>query len=860
MARHDFLFLKNDSGKCSYFNGWRGSDPKNENEEQETPKNYSRQRERFDKSLRTLFSSMEQRRQRHTLSDIPQVNRIHIDFLKQFDESFALRFQRLYGLIVISYSNLNKSVNFAVSDENRFNDSFVQEMHSFIDSTDEEVTKYKDLTTIQDFKFLDNEEVSPEMSCRNQTEDQLFIMRLANPSLTKKMFEIQDALLAFLNNHGGCEKIDEQIYQLSHFTSQDLETLLSNFDNILSLRTQSCRRLQIGPSDFGEMYYSTGLLIHTEPSLPVIGVIDTGAIKETPCQEILTGEGVDVSNSVPADPFRSHSDHGTTVSCLAAFGINMYTNPTIYDIEADAQIYTIKILDDEEGPLNVMGIQKSIIDAYNRGIRIFNLSVTTRYQKEYNSGISQFGYILDQLAYHYDILFFISTGNIEESDIKDLLASRESAPSDRKKYFSHPFHFFYPDDDDEFYSEMSNLREPADSMNNMTVGALADNFIDDLNCDLSQNKCYPAIYTLKGTFDYNKDVNGTPLNKNQRNKNLFKPDIVMPGGDLLERTSRMQVIGTNNGALDYIWNSGTSYAAPLAANLAAKILRKYPRINMQTVKAIIINSCSMVDYHYLEGVILDQKQRYCNANHLNIDNLDSIQKRKLSSKFDIKQLNSRLTGHGKPNVDMCLCTQDDNMVSFVIEEKIRDNSYKAMNINLPGYLFADGFNTRIKIKATLCYKFNPQLDDVIGYNPLHISFNLCNSIDKDNPSSNADKYAHWHASEHNDDMRIKSKVQHWSDDFYPVSNKMFSNVQTYEMNITSDELRRIDGQICLIIRCASKKDGDEKENPFSIVISITENRPSKAETQANLYDEMIAVNTIENIAEATTDIEASIEN
>lgn len=64
---------------------------------------------------------------------------------------------------------------------------------------------------------------------------------------------------------------------------------------------------------------------------------------------------------------------------------------------------------------------------------------------------------------------------------------------------------------------------------------------------------------------------------------------------------------------------------------------------MQTVKAIIINSCSMVDYHYLEGVILDQKQRYCNANHLNIDNLDSIQKRKLSSKFDIKQLNSRLT-------------------------------------------------------------------------------------------------------------------------------------------------------------------------------------------------------------------------
>lgn len=867
MAKHDFLYLKNTSGQSLYFSKKRGTNANTETEEDNRPRYYGRQRLRFKRSLKNLTTKRDQRQKRRSLSGIEHLNRIRIDFLKQIDENFATQFLNLYGLRAISYSNLNKSVYFAVSDEERFNEVFIDNMNSFIDSTDEDVSNFKDLTTIQDFEFLDNEDLFPGYGQLSHTENMMFLLRLANPSRSSRIGKIHDALMTFLEDKNRCEKdkchyekIDELLYQLNGYSIQDIGTILSNFDNILSLQIQSCRKPKIGPSKFGEEFFSTGLQIHTNPGLPVIGVIDTGAIRESPCQEILTGEGVDISNSVNTNPFQTHSDHGTTVSCLASYGINMYTNPKTNEIEADAQIYTIKILDDEEGPLNSKGIQDAIIEAYSRGIKIFNLSVTTLHQKGYNSGVSSLGFMLDQLAYYKDILIFISTGNMEEDEIETLQEQQRNASFNRKKYFRHPYHFFYPDDDDEFYSEMTNLQEPADSMNNMTVGALADNFIDDLTCDLSQNKKYPAIYTLKGTFDYNRDVNGTPLNKNQRNKNLFKPDIVMPGGDLLEKRSRMQVIGMKYGSLYYIWNSGTSYAAPLAANLAAKIVHKYPKINMQSVKAIIINSCTEVDSHYLDEVVLDKKERYCRENHLDINNLDAQQKRKLSSKFNVNQLNHLLTGHGRPDVDLCLQSNDDNMVSFVIEGVIADNSYKVMDINLPEYLYADGFHTQIKIKATLCYKFNPNFDDIIGYNPVHISFNICNSIDKDNPVLNANKYSQWHASEHNEEMRIKSKVLPWSDDFYPVSNKLFSNVQTFEMNINSEELRRIQGQICLIVRCANKNITEDSANPFSLVLSVTENRPSKEVSESNLYDEMISINTVENIAEATTDIDATIEN
>lgn len=54
-------------------------------------------------------------------------------------------------------------------------------------------------------------------------------------------------------------------------------------------------------------------------------------------------------------------------------------------------------------------------------------------------------------------------------------------------------------------------------------------------------------------------------------------------------------------------NSGTSYATPLAANIAAKIVSKYPNLNMQSVKALMINSAEPIKKYYLEETIDELK-------------------------------------------------------------------------------------------------------------------------------------------------------------------------------------------------------------------------------------------------------------
>ena len=70
-------------------------------------------------------------------------------------------------------------------------------------------------------------------------------------------------------------------------------------------------------------------------------------------------------------------------------------------------------------------------------------------------------------------------------------------------------------------------------------------------------------------------------------------------------------------------------------------------------------------------------------------------------------------------------------------------------------------------------------------------FNFGNSMNHDEPRKNAEEYASKRASDDKDRMAIKLSVGSWSDDFYPVSSKMFSNVQKMSLNISRDEIEKI---------------------------------------------------------------------
>src|SRR5690606_435453 len=206
----------------------------------------------------------------------------------------------------------------------------------------------------------------------------------------------------------------------------------------------------------------------------------------------------------------------------------------------------------------------------------------------YNESPSVLAYQLDRLAYELDILIFIATGNLDERDIQNM----QSPEHGSHPFHQYPNHFYDPDTQTDCHNcEASNICVPAESLNNVTVGAIADNLRTDGTTHLTLFKELPAFYTRKNHYDYSKSVNGTTIKQSQTNRNISKPDIVMPGGDRLNPAAGRQVFGFGDNGNDfYTFDSGTSLATPLAANLAAKILNRYPELDVQTVKALIINS------------------------------------------------------------------------------------------------------------------------------------------------------------------------------------------------------------------------------------------------------------------------------
>ena len=849
------LFLRNDTGVYHKFNHARGRS--NELEDSEQLRHYERQKERLHRSYNQFIIDRTTRHEhRNDVFTHHHWDLLEICFLKHVDTEFASSLERKYGLHAVRYSNFNQDVLFIISDMDRFEQLFVDHLREFWESEGNEIrSEIKTITTISDLNYLSNDVIKNHEDSRYLCENSIIRLITTGRYHTENK-SIKAQMLMYLQDNGVLfNEVSEDMIQIDHISENNFDELISNFDIIESV-IQGLGKIRIVPDPFNGYRELLDFNLAVSDNLPVIGVLDTGIIAEEPFSQIDV-DGVDLT---PEQNYHSiHEGHGTTVASLASFGWNYFHAPeNTQQIEADAKIYTIKVQNNAEGRLNIAKIKQAIIDAnHNFGIRIFNLSMNSR-GKNYNSDISPYAYILDKLAYAYDLLIFISTGNLVREDIHAIQEETHDTGTSEavRSFLRYPNHFYNPkfSGAESHFCACSNLNEPAESMNNITVGALADNLRDGNYTDMSLDKGYPAYYTKKYYIDYNEKINGTKFNQNQKNKHIFKPDIMMPGGDVLSDDAAMCVIGTSwNSTLSYIKNSGTSYAAPLAANLAAKILRKYPTLNMQSVKALLINSADKVHSAYLHDMVLKLKQ--ADVPGEDIDNLDANQKRRLSQKYNEELLNKFISGHGMPNIEKCL-SSTSKCVTLVIEDVITFDSHKVMNLNFPAYINRHQGRSALKLTATLCYKFSPVINDSLSYNPLHISFYIGNSMNQDDPIANAREYSVALKSGNGDRMRIKGSPFPWSDDFYPASSKRFSNVQKVEYNFSSTELERINDQISIVMRCTGREfySLDSFAHPFSLVITLEEFE-SEELCNESLYDEIQNINNVEVIGEVAAEIE-----
>lgn len=860
MGNKRHLLLKNEFGTSLRFSRTRGVD---DSDDSIAERDYSTQKNRLHSDLREFHSERNIRRSlRDRMLNVPHLDAISIDFLKMVDDKFARDLERRFGLSAMSFSNFNQTVCFVISDENRFSQNFETGMLSFVRTQGNDVpAELKILTTIQDFRFVNAAKIRQGIGVNHLTENVIVKLYEDHVSTLNVQHSIHSKLFDFLTNRNiRVSEISRQIFQIDYIPQNDLEYVVNNFDVIQSV--QGLRYLRIVPNEYGDTEWGIGLNINLRENAPIIAVLDTGIVDDPVLRPILCEDGIDLTSD-DNHPYRVVCDHGTTVACLASFG-DSYFKSDGHNLSADAKVFSIKIQEGEDGCINLKGIREAIYRAKTHfGIRIFNLSMSGG-GKSYNSDISTYAYVLDKLSYELDILIFISAGNLSTEDIREIEKKRldPATSNEIRTFLQFPNHFYNPyislEDTDVHICECINLSEPAESMNNITVGALADNLLDGPHVGLSLGKMYPAYYTRKYYIDYAGKINNTNFKKNQINKHNFKPDIVMPGGDVLNKAAKMQVIGINAGHLDYVFGAGTSYAAPLAANFAAKILCMYPNINAQTVKAILINAAQEIDSTYLNGCVENLKRM---AQPLYPD-VDRSEKRRLSTIFNPDNLAHTISGHGVPSLEKCLYS-NDKRVTFVIEEEIAFDSHKVINLNLPNYLNSHPKKAKaLYVTATLCYSFDPVYGDSMSYLPLHISFNIGNSMNQDDAQANAIEYSLSTIKDNNNRMAIKANFSSWSDDFFPANTKRFSNVQKMRQVLSGNDLSKVDNQIAIIFRCTGR--GDERyqglrqhKHKFSFVMTLEE-VPSNELANHSLYDEISLCNVVENIAEVETDLEVDV--
>lgn len=846
--KYSHLFLKNPVGTKNYVNTNRYVPQEEDSEDDdEYIRDHSFQKNILRDNLSAFRSSRAYRREHRTLEIPHHLEYIEIRFLTHFNNA-ANYYNRTFGLDPINYSDFNKTVLFYIENQVLFQ-NFIRLIEQFYNSPSDENPdnqEYHVVTLIYSFEFLSSNKIKKLPVGRVI----ISLTNIKNGARARDWEDIERRLLEYILEKGGVIAwVSDGILELSKLNNF-IDEIVDNFDIIQ--KVQSMPSVHVRPSSFGTLRYDWGFRTLHSDELPIVGVIDSGIASIPPLKDLIKGETTILDRVMGIG-----SEHGTNVASIIAFGGDLKLETTEKD--SAAYLYSIQVLyNNNDGSFSYNKLREEIITAHRSlGVRIFNLSICG-ISNEYNSEFSPYAMMLDELAYNFDLLIFIACGNYELNCSK-IIRELEGAHTDLVSYPNHYYNSISPD-----YSQPSNMGSPAESMNNITVGAIASN----LRCntvDLTTAHYLPAYYSRKYYVDYSQTINGTGFTNNQKNKNIFKPDILMPGGDWSNDNSGIVVLGRGVSFHDYHkLTAGTSIATPLAANLAAKILLKYPLLNMQSVKALLINSSNKTNIQVLiDSIILQCKENKAMELHgQSFERLERSEKIAISKIYSAERLANNIEGHGLVDEEECI-NSTEKRVTFIIEDSIRFRHYQVQHIKIPAYLLQASKNRILKIKATLCFKFAPVKNDQLAYNPIHISFNFINA------QINSNESAKVVANEHSVNepallkqmLGIHANLDSWSDDFGSLNRKIYSNSQKKSFIITKSELQKTNNEIAIVIRCVGKVLYWDSaiENPYSLAITIEETDGLNLE-QHNLYNELSAINNVESVLSVDNAIDINLEN
>jgi hypothetical protein len=618
---------------------------------------------------------------------------------------------------------------------------------------------------------------------------------------------IFEALKKYLTDHDIEFTLSQESANLEVYgASQDqLKEIIQNFDIVLNV-TSSLATV-VKPSEFNLPERSYGFEINnSDEQLPIIVIIDTGISNQTPLAAItIPDEEFNLTGSSVLEDNVSDGGHGTAIAALAALGKKAYLQNYRDEIASDAKLLSIKVLDNRSGYLS----QKAVVDllyaakAKYPSLKIFVLSICYDHCKVDNEDHSTYAFELDKFAYENNCLISICTAN------------NLDAPNDNNSY-----------DLNYFFNEKTNLCSPAESMNNITVGACARSLRGDIFHGISNSKEYPAMYSRKGHIDLH-----TLFPANKINKTYFKPDVIECGGDYeasggfigTSENATMEVLSANPQESFYK-NVGTSFSAPLVANVAAQIQKIYPEITAASIKALIVNGAST-----------------------NLIRFDKA----------FERLLTKTSGHGVVN-DLDSVFSNQNRITILIEDQIEPEQLKLFPLHFPQYLVEDDLKKKngiVYVTATLCFSFLPVLNNQVSYCPIHMAFNFFKNQTPDQIQRKEEEVA----------SLLKNDLRWSQSGRYKAKPIPCSNTQKLRFPVNVSDLLNEENTFKLAVNCriapqllAGVEENYNKSHPFSIVISIEETLKERNLT-GRLYDEIVLCNTLDNISTIDIDLDNDLE-
>ena len=290
-----------------------------------------------------------------------------------------------------------------------------------------------------------------------------------------------------------------------------------------------------------------------DQNLGTIMVIDCGVNHKHPgIKNVLIFKKSYTSNLDTEDT--KEKGHGTSVAGLAAYGETLDTNQRY--LTPSSKIGVAKILDDtaEDTPIEDV-LERIVKDGVEKGIRIYSLTIMYAIPV---TEISKTAYIIDKLSKDYNVLFVISTGNLDPNEIEQFFLQSNPYP----RYLEN--------------SQTSKIFRGAEACCALTVGGIAH--VESSN-------------TIAAKFEASPFTRAGPTPDGR-----LKPDLVHYAGNINKQYTYTKDLGlvslnydTTNGIYS-VMNVGTSFSTPIVANLASQILTAYPTASANLIRALLAHS------------------------------------------------------------------------------------------------------------------------------------------------------------------------------------------------------------------------------------------------------------------------------